>query len=341
MVEAVANRTTRLREEGELLTEPTFFEMTTACAFEFFRRRGVEVAVLEVGMGGRWDATNIAPAGLTAITQIGLDHERFLGTTLSAIAAEKAATIKPGNPVVVGLIENEPLGVIRAEAKRQGSPLFETAKEVRLRVKEVDGGQRVRLESPETVYEDLFLPLAGAHQAENLAVAVRVAEVTRSMCPEAVASGVGSTDWEGRLEAVEGRPELLIDAAHNPQGAAALARFLEAHPHRDRVLLFGVMEDKEEGAILEPLLPHVRAMVVTRPPNRRAKGPTSIVRWALERGFPAESVESPARALARARSLAGEKGEVLVAGTTFLAGEVKRLLCEEREEKRLTTCQQL
>ncbi|MFQ5790575.1 MAG: bifunctional folylpolyglutamate synthase/dihydrofolate synthase [Acidobacteriota bacterium] len=329
----------RLRKEEKLLTEPTFFEVTTACAFEFFRRRGVEVAVLEVGMGGRWDATNIVPASLTAITNIGFDHERFLGWSLAAIAAEKAATIKTGRPVVTGFVEPEPRAVIRAEAARLGSPLFETPKEVRVRAKEKEGGQQVCLETPEAWYEEIFLPLPGAHQLENLAVAVRAAELVRrvgvGVSEQAVISGVVSTVWEARLETVpgdSGEPDLLIDAGHNPLAARALSRYLEAHPSRQRVLLFGIMKDKRAEEVLRHLLPHVRATVVTRPPIWRAKDPEPMARWAASKGFRVEVVEPTGRALVRARRLAGESGQVLVAGSIFLAGEVKRLL---REESRL------
>ena len=333
VVERVSDIATRLRSREKLLTEPTFFEVTTACAFEFFRRKGVEVAVLEVGMGGRWDATNIVPASMTIITRIGLDHERFLGDTLEAIASEKAATIKPGCPVVVGALSREALEVVRAQAERQGSPLFETQKETRVEAETVHGNQKVRLVTPEAVYEELLLPLLGAHQVENLAVAVRAAEIASSVglavSREAVRSGVADTQWEARLEKVGGRPSLLIDSAHNPLGAAALARYLASQSNHRRVLLFALMDDKSIPGILEPLVPHVRAVVATRPPNRREKDPQSVVDWAIEKGLAAEAIEPTDRALARARELAGEDGEVVVAGSTFLAGEVKQILAEE------------
>ena len=333
VVERVRDAAKRLRKRETLLTEPTFFEVTTACAFEFFRRKGAEVAVLEVGMGGRWDATNIVPASMTIITRIGLDHERFLGNTLEAIASEKAATIKPGCPVVVGSLEREALEVVRAEAARQGSLLFETDKETSVEAETINGKQKVRLVTPEAVYEELLLPLRGAHQVENLAVAVRAAEISASVgfnvSREAVRSGVADTQWEARLEKICSRPSLLIDSAHNPLGAAALARYLASQPHHHRVLLFALMDDKSIPGILGPLLPHVRAMVVTKPPNRRARNPQPVVDWAVENGLAAEAIEATDRALARARQLAGEEGEIIVAGSTFLAGEVKRILEEE------------
>jgi dihydrofolate synthase/folylpolyglutamate synthase len=333
VVETVRGASERLRSEGVLLTEPTFFEVTTACAFEFFQRKEVEIAVFEVGMGGRWDATNIVPAGMTIITPIGLDHERYLGDTLEAIAQEKAATIKPGRPVVVGFLGQEVLEVIRAEAERQGSPLIETEKEVRVAAKTFNGKQRVHLETPVAVYGGILLPLLGEHQVENMVVAVRAAEIASSVgvtvTREAVQLGVAGTRWEARLEKISTQPTLLIDSAHNPLGASVLARYLASQPSPRRVLLFALMDDKSIPGFLEPLLPHIQAMVATRPSIRRAADPRALVDWAVDCGLTAESIESTERALARARELAGKEGEVVVAGSTFLAGEVKQILEEE------------
>jgi dihydrofolate synthase/folylpolyglutamate synthase len=332
VVTTVRDSVLRLRQKEILLTEPTFFEITTACAFEFFRRRDVQVAVFEVGMGGRWDATNIVPAGMAVITPIGMDHERYLGNDLASIAAEKAAIIKPGRPVVTGFIAPEALEVVRAEAERRDAPLFEVAEEVRFE----EGIQSIHLETPEARYEDVMLPLAGRHQAENAAVAVRATEVAARMgleVPrEAVVSGLGSTHWEARLERIPGNPTLLIDSAHNPLAAEALARYLNDSANRPRVLLFAVMEDKKVSEVLKPLQPFFHAVVVTRPPNRRSMEPETIVREATAMGMAAETVEPTEQALARARSLAGADGEVVIAGSTFLAGEVKRLLELENDQ---------
>jgi dihydrofolate synthase/folylpolyglutamate synthase len=336
LVAELAEVVGRLRRERLLLTEPTFFEVTTACCLEFFRRARVEVAVLEVGMGGRWDATNIAPAALTAITNVAFDHERFLGTTLAAIAAEKAATIKPGRPVVTAVRSEEALSVIRAEAARQNAPLHWASEEVAVEACEREGGQRVRLTTPAGVYGDVFLPLAGEHQLENLALAVRAAELLQGpgfpIPPAAIAAGVAGTRWPARLERVPGEPPLLIDAAHNPAGVEALVRYLEAHPRPGRVLLFAVMKDKKVEAMAERLFPCFERVVVSRPENARAQDPRSVVEWAGSRGFPAASVPEVGSGLERARRLAGPSGEVVVAGSIFLAGEVKALLEREAPE---------
>ena len=335
VVEKVKHVTAQLRQRGKLLTDPTFFELTTACAFEFFRQKEVDVALIEVGMGGRWDATNIVPAALAAVTNIDLDHERFLGSTVAAIAAEKAAIIKSGQPVVTSVTDPEPLAIIRAEADRQRAPLFEVPREVIAVAKEAKGGrsgQWVRLETPQSVYPELFLPLLGAHQVENLSLAVRVAELTSHLgfqiSKEAVSAGVASTVWEGRLERIDGSPALMIDVAHNPMGAAALARYLETHPHPNRVLLYGVLKDKKSTKMLEILGPHFQHLIVTRPPSRRAQDPESVSRHAADLGLSASAVDSPEQALASARRVAGATGEVVVAGSIFLIGEVKRILAK-------------
>lgn len=329
VVSELAGRIVALRSGGALLTEPTFFEVVTACGFELFRRRGVEVAVLEVGLGGRFDATNVAPAELTVITNIAFDHERYLGRTLAHIAAEKAGTIKPGRFVVTAVEPGEAQEAIRAEAERLSAPLIFALEEVEYQARELEGGQRVSLRTPDSDYPDVFLPLAGEHQLQNLAVAVRAAEVGFHVPRDAVVSGIAATVWPARLERVPGAPPLLMDVAHNPHGAEALARYLTAHPRTNRVLLFAVMHDKNVEAMTELLFRCAARIVVTRPLLRRAADPELVARQARARGFPTEAVEPVEKALSRAREIAGPSGEVVVAGSIFLAGEVKRLLLRE------------
>jgi len=312
---------------GASVGEPTFFEAMTATAFVFFAEQEVDVAVFEVGMGGRWDATNITPAEISVISPIGFDHESFLGDTIEAIAAEKAAIVKEGRPVVVSELLPEALEVVRAESERQKAPLVRAGEGVRLSARASASGQDVRLETPKQDYGPVSLPLLGDHQLDNLVLAVRVAEL---FCPELeiqhVRDGVAATRWPGRLQAIEGRPALLLDAAHNIMAAERLGRFLEANPHTGRVLLFGVMKDKRVHEMLERLLPHAEHFIATRPEMSRARGPSPLASWALERGTPAEAIESSTEALERACALAGPAGQVIVAGSIFLLGEVAAAL---------------
>jgi dihydrofolate synthase/folylpolyglutamate synthase len=323
VVSRVAEAARRIFEGEAERSAPTYFEAMTAAAFLAFAERGIDVAVLEVGMGGRYDATNIAPADVAVIAPIGFDHERFLGSTLAAIAAEKAAIIKEGRPVVVGRLVPEALEVVRREAERRRAPFIAALEGIEIRGEETDAGQTVRLRTPMRDYGTLELPLPGVHQLDNLALAVRAVECyLPTLEVESVARGISQTEWPGRLQRIEGKPAILLDAAHNIMATEALARYLESHPHEKRVLLFGVMKDKRVWEMLERLLPLVSSFIATRPEMSRARDPEKLARFARERGLPAEAVRSPEAALARARELAGPEGEVLVAGSIFLLGEV-------------------
>ena len=316
----------RVADASKKLTEPTFFEAVTASAFAFFAECDVDAAVLEVGMGGRWDATNIAPASVSVITPIGFDHEHFLGDSIAAIAAEKAAIIKEGRPVVIGELVPAALDVVRDEARRKSADLIRARDGSEIHAKPVDSVQRVRLRTPERDYKNVELPLLGEHQLDNLVLAVRVAELLEpELTAEQVRQGVRSTKWLGRLQRVKGAggaPALLLDAAHNVMAAEQLGRFLKAHPRDHRVLLFGVMKDKRVHEMLTQLLPHVSRFVATRPEMSRARGPEPLASFARDQGTPAEAIPSSEKALARARELAGPTGEVVVAGSIFLLGEV-------------------
>ncbi len=346
--EELASAVSRVAEAAERLwshdpdtSAPTFFEAVTAAAFLVFAERQVDVAVLEVGMGGRYDATNIAPADVSVIAPIGFEHERFLGSTISAIASEKAAIIKEERPVVVGRLLPDALEVVRREAAARRAKLVEALEGIFLDAEPKDGGYggyRVRLKTPERDYGTLELPLAGDHQLDNLVLAVRAVEEFSAEIPvDAVGRGVAATLWRGRLQRIEGRPPLLLDAAHNVMATDALARYLEARPHTHRVLLFGVMKDKRVREMLDRLLPLTSYFIATRPEMSRARGPEQLARWATERGVPAESYRSAAKALSRAREVAGPDGEVVVAGSIFLLGEILGVLDREKPEPAAVT----
>ena len=324
--EELARVVARVADASQKLTEPTFFEAVTASAFAFFAECDVDTAVLEVGMGGRWDATNIAPASVSVITPIGFDHEHFLGDSIAAIAAEKAAIIKEGRPVVIGELVPEALDVVRDEARRKSADLIRARDGSEIDAEPVDSVQRVRLRTPERDYDNVELPLLGEHQLDNLVLAVRVAELLEpELTAEQVRQGVRSTKWLGRLQRIKGTrgaPALLLDAAHNVMAAEQLGRFLKAHPRDHRVLLFGVMKDKRVHEMLAQLLPHVSHFVATRPEMSRARGPEPLASFARDQGTPAEAIPSSEKALALARELAGPTGEVVVAGSIFLLGEV-------------------
>ncbi|HEX2678966.1 MAG TPA: folylpolyglutamate synthase/dihydrofolate synthase family protein [Polyangiales bacterium] len=289
--------------------EVTFFELSTLLAVETFRDHGCDLAVLEVGLGGRLDATNAFPAKLSVITRIAFDHQEYLGNTLAKIAAEKAGVIKRGAPVVTGVREPEALRVIAARARRMGA---------KLRVIDRDF-------EPPRAGEKLALGLRGEHQRDNAACAIEALEQLRGlgvrMPRGAVQRGLARVRWPARLERIAGRPSFLLDAAHNPDGAQALARHLDASPRKRRVLVFGVMRDKDYAAMLATLAPRFDRIVYAAPALPRAATPAELAR--VQPGARARSV---ADAIARAKRLAGRSGSVVVAGSIFLVAEARARL---------------
>ena len=302
-----------LRADGGLEVQPTFFEVTTAMAFELFRRAGVEVAVLEVGLGGRLDATNvIAPphVAATAITSIAFEHQKYLGTTLGEIAFEKAGIIKAGVPVVVGPLEPEAAAVIERVARERGAELIRAAA---------------------ADCERFAIRLPGSHQRANAAVAVRVLQILDAngirVPAHAVADGLADPQWPGRLETrrlADGR-ELLLDAAHNPAGAAALASYLMTDGGGVRPMVFAAMRDKDVAGMFTSLLPAVSHLVVTRASNARSAGPETLAGHAraIAPGLPIAIEPAVADALAAAWR---DSPRIVVAGSIFLLGDVIKLI---------------
>lgn len=311
------------RQTGE---PPTYFEAVTLAAFQWFAEEEVELAVVEVGMGGRLDATNLCDPVLPVITSIGLDHQEFLGDTLADIAREKAGILRQGKPALAWIEEREPAEAVRAAAVEIGADLRFASDEVVIERLESLGwtGQRVRLTTPERRY-DLQLSLLGRHQAKNLGLAVRTAEILE-LDAAAIAEGAAACRWPGRLEPVElpdGR-RVLLDAAHNPAGAGVLAGFL-SRLDRPVDLLFGALADKDYAVMLGTLKPHIRRAVLTTPASPRAKDPAELA-GLLDEAVEAIVEPDPGRALDRALELGGD---VLVAcGSIYLIGEIRKGLRE-------------
>lgn len=298
---------------------PTYFEALTAAAFLHFRRARVEAAVLEVGMGGRLDATNVADPLASAIVSIDLDHQFFLGTTLAAISREKAGVLRPGRSTVLGPLSAEARAVIEERAAAIGARLVDATAGVE-RTLLRDG---LGLRTPRGAYGDLR-PLAGAHQADNLVVAVRLLEEAQraglGVDLGRLPAGIARTRWPGRLEWVPGDPPLLLDGAHNPAAARALADHLRTlGPF---VLLFGVMADKDVAELARILFPLARSVVLTAPRVGRAASPEEIARRAGSWAAGAQREPDSGKALALARRLAPRGRPVVVAGSLYLVGEV-------------------
>jgi dihydrofolate synthase/folylpolyglutamate synthase len=325
----------RLREHGALTVPPTFFEVTTAMAFEMFRRARVEVAVIEVGLGGRFDATNVIAPVAAAITTIGMDHQQHLGPTLQAIAAEKAGIIKSGMPVVIGDLPAEALAVVQRVARERGASLIEASRDVLVDTSMEDGRARMSLRTPSSVYGPVTLALRGAHQVGNAVIAVRLLEAAQragiEVTPAAIEQGLAETEWPARLERLElgGGRRVLLDAAHNADGAGALAAYLKRwHPERP-ALVISVMRDKDVDDILRQLVVVTSHVVATQAPSPRALPAAELARRVGDVQSAAGLVASvdvvadPAQAVADALD---RFPTVCVAGSIFLAGAVRERL---------------
>jgi dihydrofolate synthase / folylpolyglutamate synthase len=312
----------RLRENGTLSVTPTFFEVTTAIGFELFRRAGVEVAVIEVGLGGRFDATNVIQPIAGAITTIAFDHQQHLGNTLAQIAFEKAGIIKQNMTVVAGTLPPDALRVVRNASLDRGATLIETA-DAPLGVEMLDGRARITVETPNAIYGPLPLALRGEHQAANAVVAIRLLEAAQAngfpVDRAAIERGLSSAEWHARLEllTLPGGKRVLLDAAHNAEGAIALASYLRTwHPERP-TLVIGIMRDKDVDEILRPLLPCVSRVIATAAPTPRALPAADL---AQRIGRTTNVIAEPHEAIEHALQMSNT---VCVAGSIFLAGAVR------------------
>jgi dihydrofolate synthase/folylpolyglutamate synthase len=322
-----------LVDRGELPWAPSFFETLTAIALEYFARSEVEIAVLEVGMGGRLDATNIVEPIISVITDISLDHQKYLGNTIAEIAAEKAGIVH-ANGVAVILPQhpqaNEVLG--RAILEKNARAVSATPY-----MPPVTPESDANTAAGEAIYtvnalgEEIAIQpsLRGRHQLRNSALAIATAVeldgMGASVTAESIQRGVRETRWPGRLQVVPGAPEVLFDVAHNPDGAWSLrAALSHMYPERKLVVLFGAMKDKAVAEMASILFPLAHTVVATRAENPRAASPEEITQAAARTG--AEIVQKPevGAAWEQARTLAGPKGVVVVTGSIYLVGDVMR-----------------
>jgi dihydrofolate synthase/folylpolyglutamate synthase len=313
----------RLQAAARLDVEPTFFEATTAAAFLVFARLAVDAAVIEVGLGGRFDATNIVAPALCAITSIDFDHQAQLGSTLADIAREKAGIVKRGVPVVVGVLHAEAADVVERTCMTMGAPLWR-APAVSLRSTGDDGHARVVVSLAAGDTEELRLSLAGAHQVANAAIAAGVLEAAAApglkVPNRHIVEALSATRWPARLETVvTARGRAVVDGAHNPAGARALASYLLQRFPAGLPVVFGAMRDKALAEMIAALAPAARPFVFTRAAGDRAAAPEELA--AVARGAGVARSESEGR-LADALDRAWHLGpDIVVAGSLYLAGE--------------------
>ncbi len=338
----------QLRVDGTLSVLPTFFEVTTAMAFEWFRRGSVEVGVIEVGLGGRFDATNVLSPAVTAITSIDFDHERHLGRTLPEIAMEKAGIAKPDVPMIVGEVSAEAHRTIAASCHEKHAPLIDVATGAGVDVSMERGVATIRVSTPTRAYPPLRLALHGRHQAANALVALRVLEC----CDEAgiavgsddIVAGLGGARWPARLEWLEiprsastrplgrGRPDerarrLLIDAAHNPAGARALAEYVREAGAAPLPIVLGIMQDKDVDGMLDAIVPIASSIITTEASSPRAMKAT-LLAAAIARVAPDLPVREEANPEAAVQQALAEAPAAVAAGSIYLIGPLRARLIE-------------
>ena len=324
-----------LVEERELPWHPSFFEMMTAIAFVHFARLHVDIAVLEVGMGGRLDATNVVEPLVSVIADISLDHQKFLGNTVGEIAREKVGIIRPGG-VVVTLPQtpeaNDVIGNTILELGARGVSAVQYVPPVS------PGSTQSLSRYPLQVMGKQILvetPLVGRHQLRNVALAVAAAEELSKLgvagiTPQAIERGIRETRWPGRFQVLAARagwPEIVLDVAHNPAGAWALRSALsERYENRPLIFVFGAMRDKAISEMTEILFPLAERVIATRPGNPRSASPEEIQQSASRTGTEIEVVAEVGTALERARDSARPETVIVATGSIYLVGEAMGIL---------------
>lgn len=312
--------------------ELTYFEFTTLLAFLHFSRCRVDLAVLEVGMGGRFDATNLVTPEVCVISNVSLEHREYLGDSLAAITREKGGIIRPNGICVTAARQKSVRSVLEDICQERGARLYRLGRDILIR-KRREGTFSCR--GPDRNYSRIDISLKGRHQAENAALAVGVSDILHArglpIAQEAVMEGLRTARWEGRLETLRESPTLLVDGAHNPAGIAALCRSLaKDFFYRRLILVFGVLRDKDYGSMLKRIQPVAHRLILTRPASERAMPPRELRQAVLRGAGSVRVVEDPSEALREAFRIAGRKDLICVTGSLYLVGEIKKVFSRMR-----------
>lgn len=347
----VAQGTALLQSLAPNFPGSTFFEWVTALAFDYFARQRVEIAVVEVGLGGRFDCTNVLTPRVSVITPISFDHTEILGDTLAKISFEKAGIIKPNVSVVVAPQELEAMGVIETVAAEKNAPLTDVAVDWHW---ESQGstvhGQTVRIREGEAEPHTLSLPLLGPHQCVNLATALATAQVLRAQSWKipagAIQRGIERVKWPARFEILKqpepvpvgivlgGNNYIIADGAHNRASAHELALTLaQVFPNALVQFIFGASTDKDIAGMLQELLPHAAAFIFTQAHHARAASPEALARLAAPYLVPIHTAPTLLEALLVARHLASPTDVICVTGSLFIAAEAREIILREQEIK--------
>ena len=321
-----AERADQLQAAGPGGRLGTFFELTTAVALKWFLEQRVQVAVLETGMGGRLDSTNVVTPLVSVITEIGLEHTGFLGDTLEKVAAEKAGIVKPGRPVVVGRQKPAAAKIIEAKAAEAGAPLVRAGERVSVKRLSQDlDGQILSIETSDGAWAPFRLPLLGDFQLNNCALAIAALEWLRDslslpLPPDAVRAGLAQTRWPGRCQVALRDPVFLVDVAHNPDAAKALAAFLKKfRAGRPVALICGMLSDKDAAGFFRLLKPVVDACVLVPLDSERNMPMERLMAAARSAGLPAAESLLPAAVENAQKWAKKNNGIVVAAGSLYMA----------------------
>jgi dihydrofolate synthase/folylpolyglutamate synthase len=312
--------------------EPTFFEYTTAMAFHEFARSKVDWAIVETGMGGRLDATNILNPRLSIISNISLEHRQYLGNTIAEITAEKGGIIKQGIPVVTGVKQKEAVEVLKHIAQKQEAPLFRLGEHFRVRKNK--GSDTFSYVGTGSTWENMKAGLQGNHQIENAALAIAACEILNrhdtNFNIEQIKEGLVKTDWPGRMEVVSQTPYVILDGAHNLMAARKLAKFISENLAKNKTtLLIGILNDKPYKGMLKPLLPLCRRVILTKPTINRALEPEILHKFAKDFVEDIEIIPSVKDAFFYAMKTVSSDEAICVAGSLYVVGEVKQALADK------------
>jgi dihydrofolate synthase/folylpolyglutamate synthase len=309
----------------------TFFEISTAMAFYLFRKRRVEYAVIETGMGGRLDATNIISPALSIITNISLEHKSYLGSTLSDIAYEKAGIIKAGAPVITAVDQDKVISVIKKTAQEKSAPLYVYRQDFKVRRKKQEGC--FTYYGMNNIWQDMRVELKGKHQVDNGALALAACEILKTVADKiserTIRMGLKATLWPGRLEVVSQNPLTMVDGAHNLMSIHKLSDYLEeSHPDKKITLVTGVLDDKSYSAMFKRLLPLCSSVILTQAKTERAIEPEKLFQVAKDLCNDVTIINDIPEAIRHAERKTSAGDMICISGSLYVVGEAKAFFDE-------------
>jgi len=309
----------------------TFFEISTAMAFYLFRKHKVEYAVIETGMGGRLDATNIISPALSIITNISLEHKSYLGSTLSDIAYEKAGIIKAGAPVITAVDQDKVISVIKKTAQEKSAPLYVYRQDFKVRRKKQEGC--FTYYGINNTWQDMRVELKGKHQVDNGALALAACEILKDVADKiserTIRLGLKATLWPGRLEVVSQNPLTMVDGAHNLMSIHKLSDYLEeSHPDKKITLVTGVLDDKSYSAMFKRLLPLCSSVILTQAKTERAIEPEKLFQVAKDLCNDVTIINDIPEAIRHAESKTSADDMICISGSLYVVGEAKAFFDE-------------